>query len=52
MSFDVTANLKSYKNDTDEMLFTVNDNDYAFLFTDSHDVLFDKRMIWFFGLNC
>ena len=26
---------------------TTNDNDMFFLFTDSHDVLFDKRMIWF-----
>ena len=25
---------------------------YTFLFTDNHDVLFDKRMIWFFGLYC
>ena len=23
--------------------------EYAFLFTGNHDVLFDKRMIWFFG---
>ena len=28
----------------------INDND-AFLFIDNHDVLFNKRMIWFFGLN-
>ena len=25
---------------------------YAFLFTDNHDVLFDKRMIWFSSLYC
>ena len=25
---------------------------YVFLFTDSHDVLFDKRMIWFSRLYC
>ena len=32
---------------------TINDNDVLFLFTDNHDMLFDKRMIWFFfGLSC
>ena len=25
---------------------------YAFLFTDNHDVLFDKRIIWFYSLYC
>ena len=25
---------------------------YAFLFTDNHDVFFDKRMIWFSSLYC
>ena len=25
---------------------------YAFLFTDNHDVLFNKRMIWFSSLYC
>ena len=25
---------------------------YVFLFTNNHDVLFDKMMIWFFGLFC
>ena len=32
------------------VIITINDND--FLFTDSRDVLFDKRRIWFSGLNC
>ena len=38
--------------DHDILLYHYKRQWYAFLFTDNHDVLFDKRMIWFFSLYC